>query len=216
MPRPAKFLGADYFDRYGVNTAGTPKRDYARSWRHFTFSLPEILRTFRREAGRKPETFLDIGAADGRFVALALKAGLKARGIENSPYILARIEDPKLKKLITVADAADAIVDLPAGSCDIILECAAQYLPPRRLARYLRNVARACAPDGMVCLLVDPRNYQGDRSPSHTGARTFETMTWWRARMTKLGLRRATGHDFFFFRVSPAPSRCRESSLQRT
>lgn len=203
MPRPSaatKALGAEYFERYGVNTAGTVKRDYARSWRHFTFSFPEILRVYRTRNRRKPETFLDIGAADGRFVALALKAGLNARGIENSPYILARIGDPALRKLITVADAAAAIRDVPAGSCDVVLECAAQYLPPRRLARYLKNVARACAPGGMVCLLVDPRNYQGDRAPAHTGARTFETMTWWRARMIALGLQRVAGHDFYFFK----------------
>lgn len=206
MPRPSAsaFLGADYFERYGVNTAGTVKRDYARSWRHFTFSLPEILRVYRAHNGRTPATFLDIGAADGRFVARALKAGLTARGIENSPYILARIEDAALRKLITVADAADAIVDIPAGSCDVILECAAQYLPPRRLARYLKNVTRACAPGGLICLLVDPKNYQGDRAPAHTGARTFETMTWWRARMTALGLRRVRGHDFYFFKPAAA------------
>jgi SAM-dependent methyltransferase len=209
MPRPARSsgqqpLGADYFTRYGVNTAGTPKRDYARSWRHFTFSLPEILRVWRanpRAAGpNRPRTFLDIGAADGRFVALALKAGLDAWGIENSPYILARIEDPGLRARIIAGDAADAVAALPAGSQDLILECAAQYLPPRRLGRYLRNVARLCAPGGMICLLVDPRNYQGDRAPAHTGARTFETMTWWRARMTALGLKRVPGHDFFFLK----------------
>lgn len=204
MPRPSAsaFLGADYFERYGVNTAGTVKRDYARSWRHFTFSLPEILRVYRAHngRGRKPATFLDIGAADGRFVAQALKAGLTARGIENSPYILARIEDPALRKLITVGDAADAVKDIPAGSWDVILECAGQYLPPRRLPLYLRNVARACAQGGMVCLLVDPKNYQGDRAPAHTGARTFETLTWWRARMKENGLRRTPGHDFYFFK----------------
>jgi SAM-dependent methyltransferase len=201
MPRQGTTLGADYFDRYGVNTAGTRKRDYARSWRHFTFSLPEILRVYRAHNGRKPESFLDIGAADGRFVQLALKAGLSARGIENSPYILSRIEDPALKTLITVADAADAILEVPAGSCDVILECAAQYLPPRRLARYLKNVTRATAPGGLVCLLVDPKNYQGDRAPAHTGAKTFETMTWWRGHMTALGLRRIPDHDFFFLKT---------------
>jgi SAM-dependent methyltransferase len=197
---PAKPLGPEYFARYGVNTAGTRKRDYARSWRHFTFSLPEILRVYRRRHGRLPATFLDIGAADGRFVALALKAGLKARGIENSPYILARIEDPKLKALITEGDAAAVIREFGPGSFDIILECAAQYLPPRRLDRYLKNVARACAPGGMVCLLVDPRNYGGDRCPPHTGVRTFETMTAWRARMKALGFERVPEHDFFFFK----------------
>ncbi|HEX2612811.1 MAG TPA: hypothetical protein VHO02_04390, partial [Fibrobacteria bacterium] len=83
---------------------------------------------------------------------------------------------------------------------DIILECAAQYLPPRRLDPYLKNVARACAPGGMVCLLVDPKNYQGDRSPAHTGARTFENLTWWRGKMKALGFSRVPDHDFFFFK----------------
>jgi SAM-dependent methyltransferase len=204
MPRPARTsgapLGADYFERYGVNTAGTRKRDYARSWRHFTFSLPEILRVYRKSAGRKAGTFLDIGAADGRFVALALKAGLKARGIENSPYILSRIEDPELKGLITEGDASVVIREFGPGSFDVILECAAQYLPPRHLDRYLKNVARACAPGGMVCLLVDPRNYGGDKCPAHTGVRTFETMTWWRGKMRGLGFSRVPEHDFFFFK----------------
>lgn len=200
MPRAGVPLGADYFERYGVDTAGIRKRDYARSWRHFTFSLPEILRVFRKETGRVPAVFLDVGAADGSFVALALKAGLDARGIENSHYILARIADRALRARITVADAADAVKDVPAGSVDILLECAAQYLPPRRLDRYLKNVARAVAPGGMVCLLVDPRNYQGDRASAHTGVRTFETLTWWRGKMKTNGFRKTGGHDFFFFR----------------
>src|SRR5690606_9120739 len=115
------------------------------------------------------------GAADGSFLRKALERGLKVRGIENSPYILSRIKDPKIKALILEADAVDAIRDVKPGSCDIILECAAQYLPPRRLDRYLKNVARACSREGMVCLLVDPKNYDGDRSGPHTGVRTFET-----------------------------------------
>jgi hypothetical protein len=98
------------------------------------------------------------------------------------------------------ADAVDAVRDVESGSCDIILECAAQYLPPRRLDRYLKHVARVCSGDGMVCLLVDPKNYQGDRSPAHTGARTFETMTWWRKKMLSLGFKRS-GKDFYFFKV---------------
>lgn len=194
-------LGADYFERYGVNTAGVVKRDYARNWRHFTFHVPEILRTFRAVTGRRPVNFLDIGAADGRLMRLALKAGLEAHGIENAPYILARIEDENLKRLITVGDAAVAIRDVAAGSRDIIVECAAQYLPPRRLARYLRHVARACAPGGMVCLLVDPRNYQDDPAPAHTGVQTFETITWWRRRMKECGMRRIPGHDFYFVKA---------------
>lgn len=202
MPRSGEPLGADYFERYGVNTAGTRKRDYARSWRQFTFSLPDILRAYRAHAGRRPRTFLDVGAADGRFVAQALKAGLDARGIENSPYILERIADPGLRARIARADAAEAIRAVAPGSQDIILECAAQYLPPRRLDRYLANVARAVAPGGMVCLLVDPRNYQGDRSPAHTGVRTFETLTWWRMKLRENGLRRIREHDFFFFRTT--------------
>jgi SAM-dependent methyltransferase len=200
MPRPVKPLGADYFDRYGVNTAGTRKRDYSRSWRHFTFSLPEILRVYRRRFGKGPRTFLDIGAADGSFLKKALERGLKARGIENSPYILARIKEPKIRALILEADAVDAIRDVKPGSHDIILECAAQYLPPHRLDRYLKNVARACSSDGMVCLLIDPKNYDGDRSGPHTGVRTFETMTWWRRKMLVLGFKRSD-KDFYFLKM---------------
>jgi hypothetical protein len=103
--------------------------------------------------------------------------------------------------LILEADAVDAIRDVKPGSFDIILECAAQYLPPHRLDRYLKNVTRACSREGMVCLLIDPKNYDGDRSGPHTGVRTFETMTWWRGRMTVLGFRKTASHDFFFFRT---------------
>lgn len=198
-PRSAP-LGEEYFTRYGVNTKGVRKADYARNWRHFTFSLPEILDVYRSRHGRLPATFLDVGAADGRFVALALEAGLKARGIENSPYILSRIVDPALKALIVEGDAAAVIRDFGPGSFDVILECAAQYLPPRRLDRYLRNIARACAPGGMICLLVDPRNYGGDRCPAHTGVRTFETMTGWRRKMLASGFRSVPRYDFFFFK----------------
>jgi SAM-dependent methyltransferase len=202
MPRPANAsmaLGEDYFLRYGVNTPGTLKKDYSRNWRHFTFSLPEILRVYRGRFGRPPRTFLDIGAADGRFMQMAVQAGLKVRGIENSPFILARIMDRKLRKLILQADAADAVRDLPSGSFDLILECAAQYLPPRRLDRYLKNVKRLCSNDGMVCLLIDPKNYEGDRSGPHTGVQTFESMTWWRKKMLALGFERS-GKDFYFFK----------------
>ncbi len=201
MPRPANksmALGEDYFLRYGVNTPGTLKKDYSRNWRHFTFSFPEILRVYRAQFKSVPLNFLDIGAADGRFMQIAMDRGLKVRGIENSPFILARISDRKLRKLILQADALDAVVDLPEGSFDIILECAAQYLPPHRLDRYLKNVKRLCSNAGMVCLLIDPKNYEGDRSGPHTGVRTFESMTWWRKKMLALGFERS-GKDFYFF-----------------
>ena len=190
-------LGEDYFARYGSNTPGERKTDYSRSWRHYTFSLPEIFRLYRARFGRKPETFLDIGAADGSLVKKALEKGLKARGLENSPYILARIADPALRALIAEADAADAIKRMPAASCDVIVECAAQYLPPRRLDRYLRNVARVSS--GMVCLSVDARNYEGNRSGPHTGVRTFETKTWWRRKMREAGFPRCEA-DYYFFK----------------
>jgi hypothetical protein len=199
MARAVQPLGEDYFARYGVDTPGLRKKDYSRSWRHFTFSLPEILRVYRQRFGKPAQTFLDIGAADGSFMKKALGRGLKVRGIENSPYILARIQDRKLRALIVQADAVDAIRTVKPGSYDIILECAAQYLPPRRLDRYLKNVARACSAEGMVCLLIDPKNYDGDRSGPHTGVRTFETMTWWRKKMLGLGFERS-GKDFYFFR----------------
>lgn len=194
MSRP---LGEEYFARYGVNSAGIQKKDYARSWRHFTFSLSEILRVYRKRVGKAPRTFLDIGAADGRFMQAARARGLRVWGIENSPYILERIEDPKLKALIQVGNAADIARDLEPGAFDILLECAAQYLPPRRLDRYLKNLARL--KPGMVCLLVDPRNYQGDRGKAHTGVRTFETITWWKRKMAGVGYGKREG-DFYFFR----------------
>jgi hypothetical protein len=193
MSRP---LGEEYFTRYGVNSAGVRKTDYSRNWRHFTFSLPEILRIYKKRLGKPPRTFLDIGAADGRFMEEARSRGLKVRGIENSPYILAQIRDRSLRARIRVGNAADLIRDFEPGAFDIILECAAQYLPPRRLDRYLKNLARLRP--GMVCLLVDPRNYQGDRGSAHTGVRTFETITWWKKKMEETGFRRSS-HDFFFF-----------------
>ncbi|MCD6024216.1 MAG: uncharacterized protein K0Q91_1132 [Fibrobacteria bacterium] len=195
MSRP---LGEDYFTRYGVNSPGIRKKDYARSWRHFTFSLPEILRIYRRHTGSAPRTFLDIGAADGSFMQLARERGLKVRGIENSPYILAQIQDRSLRARIQVGNAADLIRDFEPGAFDIILECAAQYLPPRRLDRYLKNLTRLTP--GMVCLLVDPKNYQGDRGKAHTGVRTFETLTWWKRKMAGAGYAKCEG-GFYFFRT---------------
>jgi SAM-dependent methyltransferase len=193
-PRP---LGEDYFARYGSNTPGERKTDYSRSWRHFTFSLPEILRAYRSGLGGRPATFLDIGAADGSLVKQALERGLDARGLENSPYILARIADPALRARIAEADAADAIRGFARGSFDVIVECAAQYLPPRRLDRYLREVARASS--GMVCLSADYRGHEGNRSGPHLGVRTFETKTWWRRKLREAGFARCEG-DYYFFK----------------
>jgi SAM-dependent methyltransferase len=201
--RGASPLGKDYFALYGPSTPGIRKADYSRNWRHFTFSLPEILRVYRKRFGREPRTFLDIGAADGSFLKKALEQGLKAKGIENSPYILARIQDRKLKALILEGNAADLIRDpkvIEPGAYDIVLECAAQYLPPRRLDPYLKNVARLCSESGMVCLLIDPKNYEGDRSGPHTGVRTFESMTWWRKKMLSFGYEKS-GKDFYFFKA---------------
>lgn len=191
-------LGEEYFSRYGSNTPGEKKTDYSKSWRHYTFSLPAMLRQYRRGIGGAPRTFLDIGAADGSLIQKALERGLDARGIENSPYILARVNDPALRARILEADAADAIRDLETGSFDLILECAAQYLPPRRLARYLREVARVSS--GMVCLSADYRNYQGNRAAPHLGVRTFETRSWWRRAMRDAGFARCE-EDYFFFKA---------------
>ncbi len=189
-------LGEAYFARYGT---GSRRTDYSRSWKRFTFSLPAILRVYRERNGKLPESLLDLGAADGSLMREALRRGLKARGVENSPYILDRIRDPRLRRLIRRADAADFVRGLKPRSFDVIVECAAQYLPPRRLAPYLRNAARALSPGGMLCLLVDPRNYQGDRSPPHMGVRTYETVTWWRRKMREAGFARREG-EFYFFR----------------
>ena len=98
-------LGEDYFTRYGAHTPGLKKKDYSRNWRIYTFSVPEILRTYRGRFGQAPKTFLDLGAADGSLMKKALQRGLKARGIENSAYILARIRDPKIRALIRNGDA---------------------------------------------------------------------------------------------------------------
>ena len=193
----ARPLGEEYFTRYGSNAPGEKKRDYSRSWRHYTFSLPEILRLYRARLGARPETFLDIGAADGSIVKKALQRGLDARGFENSPYILARIDDAEIRARIDEADAAEAIKALKPGQYDIILECAAQYLPPRRLDRYLKNVARASG--GMICLSADYRNYQGNRSGPHLGVRTFENQTWWRQKMALVGFARCE-QGYYFFR----------------
>jgi hypothetical protein len=195
MTRP---LGEDYFTRYGANSPGVRKTDYSRSWRHFTFSLSDMLRVYRSRYGKNPRTFLDIGAADGSLMVKAREKGLKVRGIENSPYILAQIRDPKIRRLITVGNAADLVKELEPGSCDLILECAAQYLPPRRLDRYLKNLAKLRP--GMVCMLVDPRNYEGDRSGPHTGVRTFDTITGWRKKMEACGFERSS-HEFCFYPV---------------
>jgi SAM-dependent methyltransferase len=193
----AAAFGEDYFTRYGARGRGSRAADYSRNWRDFTFRLPEILRIYRKRTGREPQTFLDIGAADGSLVREAARRGLKARGFENSPYILSRIADPALRALILEVNAADAIKDPDPDSFDIVIECAAQYLPPHRLNRYLKNVARVCS--GMVCLSVDARNYQGNRAGPHEGVRTFETMTWWKKTMRAAGFTRCE-QDYYFFR----------------
>lgn len=190
-------FGEEYFTSYGAHGPGGRKLDYARNWRDHTFSLPDILKRYKARYGKAPRTFFDIGAADGRLVGAALDRGLKARGIENSPYILARITDPRIKARVRRADALQAIREIPDGACDIVIECAAQYLPPRRLKAYLRQVARICA--GITCLSVDARNYQGNRSGPHAGVRTFETATWWRKALFEAGFELCED-DYYFFK----------------
>lgn len=192
-----KPLGEDYFTRYGAHTPGYEKKDYSRNWSHYTFSIPEILRTYRSRFEKLPKTFLDLGAADGSLLKKALRRGLKVRGVENSPYILARIRDPKIRALIRQADADIEILKFKSDSVDVVVECVAQYLPPRARDRYLKQVRRVCP--GMVCLLVDAKNYNGIRGKAHTGVRTFETKTWWRKKMFSLGFNRCDD-DFYFFR----------------
>ncbi|HAO99947.1 MAG TPA: hypothetical protein DCQ83_07895 [Fibrobacteres bacterium] len=194
MSRP---LGEEYFARYGANAPGYRKTDYSKTWQYHTFSLPDIFRIYQKRFGKVPETFLDLGAADGRLLQKALRRGLNACGVENSPYILARIRDPKLRARIRNADATREIRNIKAGSYDVVVECVAQYLPPRRRDRYLKNVRRVCS--GVVCLLVDAKNYDGNRSGPHTGVRTFESKTWWRSKMRSLGFMRCE-EDFYFFR----------------
>ena len=91
----------------------------------------------------------------------------------------------------------DELKKMQAVSRDIVLECAAQYLPPRRLDRYLRHVARISS--GVVCLSADYRGYQGNRAAAHAGVRTFETKTWWRRKMREAGFARCE-EDYFFFK----------------
>jgi len=192
-----KPLGEDYFTRYGAHTPGYEKKDYSRNWSMYTFSIPEVLRTYRSRFGKAPRTLLDLGAADGSLLKKALQRGLKARGIENSAYILSRIRDPKIKALIRNGDANREIRDMQTDSLDVVVECVAQYLAPSARDRYLRHVRRVCS--GMVCLLVDAKSYNGIRGGAHTGVRTFETKTWWRKKMFALGFKRCE-NDFYFFR----------------
>jgi hypothetical protein len=191
-------LGEEYFARYGARGAGGRAADYSRNWRDHTFSVPEIIRLHQARFRKAPRTFFDIGAADGSLVDQALKHGLRARGIENSPYILARITDRRLKARIRRADALEALRELPDGAYDVVIECAAQYLPPHRLNRYLKNVARVCS--GMACLSVDARNYQGNRAGPHAGVRTFETMTCWKKTMRAAGFK-GCEQDYYFFKA---------------
>ena len=194
MPKP---LGKDYFSRYGAHTPGYQNTDYSKSWRDYTFAVDEVLETYRKHFGEDPKTFLDIGAADGRLLKRALRHGLKARGIENSSYILDQIKDRKIRARIKKADATKEIRALKAESYDIIVECVAQYLSPTRRDGYLKKVTRAWS--GMVCLLVDAKGYGGSRSGPHAGVRTYETKTWWKRKMLSIGFKKCQ-EDFYFFK----------------
>ena len=194
MPKP---LGKEYFSRYGAHTPGYQNIDYSKSWRDYTFAVDEVVKAYRKRFNEEPKTFLDIGAADGRLLKQALRHGLKARGIEHSSYILDRIKDRKIRLRIKKTDAVKEIRSLKPESQDIIVECVAQYLSPVRRDRYLKTVVRACS--GMVCLLVDARGYDGNRSGPHTAVRTYETKTWWKRKMLSLGFKKCE-EDFYFFK----------------
>ena len=194
MPKP---LGKEYFSRYGADTPGYKKIDYSKNWRDYTFVLDEVIEAYRTRFGEDPKTFLDIGAADGSLLRKAARRGLKARGIENSPYILGRIKDPKTRALIKKADAAVEVRSLKAKAYDIVVECVAQYLPPGRVDGYLKQVSRICS--RMVCLLVDAKGYDGIRSGPHTGVQTFESRSWWKRKMFSHGFRKCE-KDFYFFK----------------
>jgi hypothetical protein len=179
-----------YFESYGPGGS----KSYARSWREFTFDPADILALHKALFDAKPKTLLDLGAANGALVAAFLKKGVDAVGIENSRYIHRTIADPSLKKRIALGDARQIIRTLPAQGFDVVIDCAAQYLPARQMPAYLKQLRRITG--NLFCLLVE---FKTGSEPPHQGVRHFQPPQWWKARLAAAGFKHVPGGDGFFY-----------------
>jgi SAM-dependent methyltransferase len=181
-----------YFAAYGPGG----NKAYEKSWRDFTFDPKDVIGLYRALFDTKPKTLLDIGAANGALVSAFLGKGVEALGIENSPIIHRKIKSRRLKSRVRLGDAATLVPRLPDAAFDVIIECAAQYLPRKAVRAYLKQVHRACA--RLCCLLIQFK--ERDATP-HQGLAVFETKAWWKAEMARAGFEHVAGGEGFFYRA---------------
>ena len=94
----SKLLGAEYFDYYGDSSYGKVISDY--------FDARYVIRFIKRVWGESPPyRLLDAGSANGLTLAAFEKYAVDAWGIENSPYIYARLRSDCSSGTSTVMSA---------------------------------------------------------------------------------------------------------------
>lgn len=138
---------------------------YAKNWRDYGFNrFNDYLRLLKETYARTPDTVFEFGSADGSVIEELLKQGFRARGCENSLGILRTCKSKDVRKLICYGSAYEVARALPDNSYDCIYETAAQYLKPKLLKQYFKELQRIAKNDMVIVLHTvdeDPEPHEG-------------------------------------------------------
>lgn len=166
-------LPVRYFDEF-AESEDEGNRQYAKHWREYGFHrFTDYLRLRKETYAMAPDTVFECGSADGSVIRELLGMGIRARGCEASESIL-RSCDRETRRLIAHADSAETMRALPDSSFDCVYETTAQYLNPKCLKSFFRNIHRVVRNDLVIVL----HTIEEDPKPHRFQVNLFSNAEW--------------------------------------
>jgi len=180
-----------YFDEYGLwdESQRNDNLSYNETWKHHTFNPDFLIKIFKSKVGGEPNSFLDLGAANGKYIKTMLDKKVESLGIENNKYIYNKIEDEDTKERIKFGDVVTEVDNIKDDSFDIVLESCVQYLKPGDISGYLKDVYRIT---NKICfILIDFKDWN---EKPHEGQVTFKTKKDWYKMIKDIGFKKCYSH----------------------
>lgn len=170
-----------YFDNYAEDCDGDDK-SYSANWKDYGFNrFTDYLKLLSRSYTSPPRTCFETGSADGSVIKELCGMGIETCGVEINKYILIKCVDKNVRSKIARADASELVKVLPDNSFDCVYETCVEYLNPKKVESYLKNIRRISKRD-IVFLLHTKESEQ-----QHTGQVTYLSNGEWLELLSGLG-----------------------------